>query len=214
MRGIRFTFSHLLPLIDLALLVLLVFVPITTTSLHLYQASNGSDQVHLHNGQFDLTIPRDQIVLWAIRVVTVSKARTIMVINLPGALFQWLISLPSNAPSHFGWHPQSLALDTWRALVFPFFALPFWWHVGCGLDTLLGGVRLHWSLLLTGTVLFVIYVMLALGLRLGISAIERPDAGWAVPGLIAWTIAFAILPIAWIAQSIRLRRNPPASRAR
>jgi hypothetical protein len=212
-RDIRITFSHILPVIDLALLVLLVFVPITMTSLHLYQASNGSDQVHLRSGQFDITIPRDQIVLWAIRVVTVSKARTMMTINLPGALFQWLISLPSDAPSRFGWHPQALALDTWRALVFPFFALPFWWLVGCGLDTLLGRLRLHWSLLLTGTVLFVIYLALALGPRFGISAMERARAGWADPGLIGWTIAFAILPIAWIAQSIRLRHYPAASRA-
>jgi hypothetical protein len=205
MGGDRIRFSHILPVVDLALLVLLVFVPITMTTLHLYQASNGSDQVHLHNGQFDITIPRDQIVLWAIRVVTVSKARTMMVINLPGALFQWLISLPSSSGSRFGWHPQALALDTWRALVFPFFALPFWWLVGCGLDTLLGRLRLHWSLLLTGTLLFAIYLTLALDLRFGTSAIERANAVWAVPGLIGWTIAFAILPIAWITQSVRLR---------
>lgn len=209
MRGDRIRFSHILPVLDLALLVLLIFVPITTTSLHLYQASNGSDQVHLHSGQFDITIPRDQIVLWAIRVVTVSKARTTMAINLPGCLFQWLISLPSSSASRFGWHPQALALDTWRALTFPFFALPFWWLVGCGLDALLGRVRLHWSLLLTGTVLFV-YLALALGLRFGMSAIERADTGWAVPGLIGWTIAFAILPIAWIAQSIRQRHQRAA----
>ncbi len=38
MREDRIPFSHILPLIDLALLVALVFVPITMTTLRLYQA--------------------------------------------------------------------------------------------------------------------------------------------------------------------------------
>ncbi len=49
----RIPFSHLLPLIDLALLVMLVLVPITLTALRLYEAAKGADQVHVRGGRFE-----------------------------------------------------------------------------------------------------------------------------------------------------------------
>jgi len=207
MRGDRIPFSHLLPIIDLALLVVLVFVPITMTSLHLYEASKGSSQVQIHSGQFEMTLPRDQIVPLAIRMMTVSKAHLMMAINLPGILIQALISLPSIKSGAQSWHPQALTLQTWQALVFPFFALPFWWLVGCGLDSMLGKERLHWSLLLTGTLLSATCLALTVGFRLGMSVSERIGADWFIRGFAGWTIAFAVLPTAWIMQSIRPRPN-------
>jgi hypothetical protein len=96
-------------------------------------------------------------------------------------------------------------LDTWRALVFPFFCLPFWWLVGCGLDVIVHNERLHWSLLLTGTVLFVICLTAVVGYCFPMSASDRADLAWVMKGFAGWTIAFAILPFAWIAQSIRPR---------
>jgi hypothetical protein len=56
-----------------------------------------------------------------------------------------------------------------------------------------------------------ICLSLALGFRFGMSVAERVGTDWFIRGFIAWTIAFAILPIAWITQSIRQRRNPAAS---
>jgi hypothetical protein len=213
MRGDRIAFSHLLPVVDLALLVVLVFVPITLMSLHLYEASKGSDQVHIHTGQFDMTLPRDQIVPATIRIVTVAKAQTMMAINLPAVLLQALISLPSHTSPPSSWHPQALLLDTWQALVYPFFCLPSWWLVGCGLDGIVSRERLHWSLLLIGTLLSAICLALFLAFCFGVAASDRSDLVWTVKGLTGWTIAFAVLPIAWIMQSIRHRRPPPTSPA-
>jgi hypothetical protein len=203
MRGDRIPFSHLLPILDLALLVVLVFVPITMTSVHLYQASKGSNQVHIHSGQFDMALPRDQIVPWSIRMETMAKAHTMMAINLPGVLIQALISLPTSHNS--SWHPAALLLDTWRALVFPFFALPFWWLVGCGLDAIVTKEHLHWSLLLAGTLLFAMCLTAIVAYCFPMSASDRSDLAWVMKGCIGWTIAFAVLPIAWIMQSIRTR---------
>jgi hypothetical protein len=213
MRGDRIPFSHILPVIDLALLVVLVFVPITMTALHLYQASKGSNQVTIHSGQFDMTIQRDQIVPLAIRMVTVSRAHLMMAINLPGIIIEALISLPFHTSPPSTWHPQALLLDTWRALVFPFFALPFWWLVGRGLDSIVSEERLHLSLLLVGTLLSGTCLALTLGSRLGMSVSERIGADWFIRGFAGWTIAFAVLPIAWIMQWIRQRREPPAEPA-
>jgi hypothetical protein len=205
MRGDRIPFSHILPVIDLALLVVLVFVPITITAMHFYEASHGSDEVHIHSGQFDMSFQRSQIVPWAIRLGTAPAAHTIKAINLPGTIFDILVSLPTSWPSM--WHPQALLPETWDALVYPFYCLPFWWLVGCGLDGLLRKERLHWSLLLTGTLLSLTCLVLTVGFRLCMSVSERIDADWFIRGFAGWTIAFAVLPIAWILQSIRPRPN-------
>jgi hypothetical protein len=199
----RIPFSHLLPLIDLTLLVILVFVPITLTALQLYTASKGADQVHVRGGRFEATIPRDQIVPWAIRAATVPRAQSIIAIDLPGALIQSIISLPSHTSASSGWHPQALALETWQALVFPFFALPFWWLVGCGLDTLIYKERLHWSLGVIGILFFASCLVSLIVIWIGASTSERSDV--LVKGVAGWTIAFGVLPIAWIMQSIRPR---------
>jgi hypothetical protein len=207
MREDRIRFSHILPVVDLALLVVLVFVPITMTALHLYEASKGSNQVNIHSGQFDMALPRDQIVPWSIRMETMAKAHTMMAVNLPGILVQALISLPSIKSGAQGWHPQALTLETWQALVFPFFALPFWWLVGRGLDGIVREDRLHLSLLLIGTLLSGACLVLTLGFRLNMSVSERIGADWFIRGFAGWTIAFAVLPVAWIMQSIRPRPN-------
>jgi hypothetical protein len=214
MRGDRIAFSHLLPVVDLALLVVLVFVPITLMSIRLYKASAGSNHVHIHTDQLDMNLPRDQIVPWAIRAATVPRAQTMMFINLPGILIQKLISLLSGTSWPGGWHPQALALETWQVLVFPFFALPFWWLVGCGLDALLNKERLHWSSLLTGTLLFGLCVAALISFCFPMPTADRIDLALWIRSFAGWTVGFAVLPIAWIAQSIRQHGQhsaPPAA---
>lgn len=199
----RLPFSHLLPLLDLALLVLLVFVPITMTALRLYEVSKGGDPVRLRTGAMEVSFPRSQIVPLAIRSATLPGARTMMAINLPGALFQWLISLPTSESSHAGWHPQVLLLETWQALVLPFFALPFWWLVGCGLDGIVYKERLHVALRVIGTVCFALCLALLVTSRFPMSSSDRAYLTSFHHALLGWTIGFATLPAAWIAQSIR-----------
>ena len=203
----RIRFSHLLPLIDLTLLAVLVFIPIALTALRLYQASNGASSIHLHAGELDGDLPRSQIIPWAIRVASVPRAPVVMAINFPGVLIQTLISLPAHTSPPSTWHPEALALDTWRALVFPFFALPFWWLVGCGLDALVSKERLHWWLLLIGTLLCITCLALGFGFHFDMAEAEHAGSVWFTRGLIGWTIGFVILPLAWIAQFIRQSRN-------
>ena len=161
-----------------------------------------------------MNLPRDQIVPWAIRAATVPKAQTMMFINLPGILIQKLISLLSRTSWPGGWHPQALALETWQALVFPFFALPFWWLVGCGLDALLNKEHLHWSSLLTGTLLFGLCVAALISFCFPMPAADRIDLALWIRSFAGWTVGFAVLPIAWITQSIRQHGQhsaPPAA---
>jgi hypothetical protein len=201
----RIPFSHLLPLIDLALLVVLIFVPVTLTALRLYQAASGSDHVHLRSGEFDVDLPRDQIIPWAIRAATTPRARIMTAINLPGGLIQKLISL--SAHTLLPWHPQALALETWQALIYPFFAMPFWWLVGRGLDGLLYKERLHWSLLVTGAVLFGLCLAALISFCFPMPAADRIDLALYIKSFLAWALGFATLPATWVVQSIRRSRE-------
>jgi hypothetical protein len=177
------------------------------TAMHLYAASKGADQVHVHTADSDIALPRNEIVPLVIRMETVAKAHTMMAINLPGIFLQALISLPARTSPPTTWHPQALLLDTWRALVFPFLCLPFWWLVGCGMDVIVHNERLHWPLLLTGTAFFALLLVATFVFYFPMPASDRADLLWLMKGLIGWTIAFAVLPIAWITQSIRQRRE-------
>lgn len=202
----RIPFSHLLPLIDLVLLVILVFIPVTLTAFRLYQAASGADHIHLRSGEFDVDLPRDQVIPWAIRAATTPRARIMTAINLPGGLIQKVISL--SAHTLLPWHPRALTLETWQTLVYPFFALPFWWLVGCGLDALTYKERMHWSLGVIGTVFFASYLASFIAIWLGMFASERSD--FSMTSFVGWTVGFATLPIAWIVQSIRERRSREA----
>jgi ABC-type dipeptide/oligopeptide/nickel transport system permease component len=82
------------------------------------------------------------------------------------------------------------------------------------MDGLVKKERLHWSLPLIGTSLAVACLALVLGFHLGIPAAEGQDNPWLMRGLTGWTIAFAVLPISWITQSIRQHGQhsaPPAA---
>ena len=82
----------------------------------------------------------------------------------------------------------------------PFFCLPAWFFVGCGIDALLGWRRLHWAALATGTLLCVLFLVLFLGLRFGISTEERGEVVFPLWGMSLWALLFASIPAAWIRQ--------------
>ena len=66
--------------------------------------------------------------------------------------------------------------------------------------------RLHWSLAAIGTVFFALCLSSLIVDWFAMVASDMP-----MKGVAGWTIGFAILPIAWIAQSIRKRRSTPAA---
>lgn len=199
----RVSFSLLLPLVELALWVSLVLVPTTLVYFHLHHvAQTGSAAIHA--GEFSVTIPQDHLLAFALQVATISHSHAITAINLPGTFVEALISLPTSWP-HL-WHPPSMPIDIWRALTLPIFCLPAWWFVGVGLDALLGWRRLHWVALLTGSVLFVLFLVLFFGLRFGMSASERLEVvDWAFWGLGLWIALFGVLPCAWLRQTLGAR---------
>jgi hypothetical protein len=128
---------------------------------------------------------------------TVRYSRLVTAINLPGVFVEALISLPISWPD--SWHPEGLTLDSWRAIILPFFCLPFWWFVGRGTDALLGRRRLHWVTLLLGSILCSCFIVMILGLRFGLPASDRTaESNWIFWGVGCWALAFGVFPLTWI----------------
>jgi hypothetical protein len=101
-------------------------------------------------------------------------------------------------------------LFTWRALIFPVYALPAWWFAGVCLDALLGRRRLHWVPALLALLFFgfcaVMTVMFSLQNRL-----EDSFDIWIGLGSVLWTGLFALAPVAWWRQRRVVLAAPAAS---
>jgi hypothetical protein len=192
------TFSFLLPLVSLSVWLVLVAVPATIGYLRLLAMAHGASAVHLQAGQFSTSVPRDGFLWFSIRGIGIQRSDSISALNMPGLFGELLISLPTSWPA--SWHPAGWDIKSWRTLVMPFFCLPAWFFVGRGIDALLGWRRLHWGTLLAGTLLCVLFLVLFLGLRFGLSSDERCEVVFPLWGMFLWAFLFAVVPAAWIRQ--------------
>jgi hypothetical protein len=193
-------FSILLPLLDLILWVSLIAVPTTLLFFNLRQIAHHSPTADIGDSTIRLSIPPDRFLAVAVYGATIHTAHAITAINLPGIVIEILISFGTSWPAT--WHPEGLLFDTWRAISFPFFCLPFWWLIGRYADTFFSLRRLHWTYLLLGSVLSTIFIVMFLGLRFGMSAAERneSDMSWVFAGIGLWAMLFALAPLAWLRQ--------------
>lgn len=199
------TFSFLLPLIALSAWLLIIAVPATISYLRLLQMAHGVTVVHVQSGPFSATVSKNEFLWFSVQGIGIQRSDLISAMNMPGFLAEVLISLAISWPA--SWHLIGWDIKTWRALVMPFFCLPAWFFVGRGFDALLGWRRLHWLTLLFGTLLCVLFLVLFLGLRFGISSEERSEMVFPLWGMSLWAVLFASLPAAWIRQ----RRTPDAA---
>jgi hypothetical protein len=200
MKVARASFTVLLPLCELILWIVLIAIPATMNFLNLKQIAHGSLTAHIDLRNFSVDIPRHQFLSFAFSSATNNKAHAITAINIPGIIPEILFSLVTSWPQ--SWHPAGWILDSWRALIFPFYCLPAWWFAGLGFDSLLGWRRLHWGALLSGSIFFVLFVTLFLGFGFGLSASERADrdSQWILWGTGLWALLFATFPCAWLRQ--------------
>jgi len=202
-RPSRIHFAVLLPILELTLWAVLVPTQTAYVYFRLAQLSRGSSTVELGNESYQFSIPRDRLLIWSLNSVGTRESHTVTAINMPGMFGEVLVSLPTTWPS--SWHPQGWPLDAWRALAFPFLALPAWWFAGRGLDSLLRWRRPRWWTLLAGSLLCAGFLTLLCGFRFGMSAEERLGSNWILWGCAFWAVVFATFPAAWICN---LRSRP------
>jgi hypothetical protein len=202
-KAARIPFSVLFPIGELAVWASVILSQTTLTFYGLNHAAHGSEVVATHFGQYGVILPRNQWFFFSLQTVTMRQSHIISAINFPGMLIDSFMPLLSS------WRPLRylpyLPMDSRRALTLPIFCLPAWWLVGRGIDGLLGRKYLHWAALLTGSVLFVLFVVVLLGFTFGLSAADRADSHWILWGLALWVLAFAVLPIVWLQRGLRWR---------
>jgi hypothetical protein len=190
------SFAIILPLTELFVAALILAVPAALVYLNLENIAHGTGVAHIEFGQFSQTIPRENFVSYATQTSSFESSGVLSALNMPGFFGELLVSLPTTWPE--SWHPSGISLMSWRAVVFPIFSVPAWLLVGCGIDTLLGWRKLHWSVLLLGTLLCLLFAILFAGLEFGVSASERGEVVFPLWGLGLWSVLFATLPAVWI----------------
>jgi hypothetical protein len=209
--------SFLLPFLALTVWSLLVPVPAIVLYDRLRQSAPITDPAHFHLGQFELSLPRNRLFSFCLRSVAEQRSHTITAVNLPGSIVEILISLPTSWPGL--WHPKDFSANSWRSLVLPFFCLPAWWLVGCSIDGFLKRRTVHWGLLLTGSILSILFIVIFFGFLFGLSRSERGDEDWVLWGLGFWAVTFGVMPLVWLrqrtaARSEHLQAGPRAGAGR
>ena len=117
-----------------------------------------------------------------------------------------------NAPSHFVeliiayviartpfWFPDALGPAVWHCIVYPLFAIPAWFFVGRGIDTLLGRRRASRIDIIMSLVLVVLFGGFASVLVFALADDPGLVRGY-MAGFTLWTILFAIPAIAGFRQ--------------
>lgn len=205
MKSSRLSYSLLLPLLVLVVWAVLVPTPAFINYLHLLRVSNGADPVHLHFGAFGAVVPHSRLFLFCLNVIGFSREHWIMAMNIPGIFIEILISLPTTWP--MTWHPAGM-YESWRAVAYPFYCLPWWWFVGRSADALAGRKKIGWISLLVGGLLCLCCAVAGVAAYLTDLPSDRIADLWLELGFVFWACIFAIVPLAWWMQRRRLRNAP------
>jgi len=195
----RLSFSLLFPVAALAIWTVLVPIQTGIAYYRLHRTIQKSGPIHGHSGQFELVI-REASPSLVLRAVTDLESHTVTNMNLPGLPLDVLISRPIS--TQLKWLAGTVSLDGWKSLSLPFLCLPAWWLVGEGVDGLLKQRKLHTLKLLVGSILFLLFVVILFGYFTS-PVRDRADLSWLLPGFVLWTLAFAVLPTAWVLQLVR-----------
>lgn len=149
-------------------------------------------------------VERSKFLPWSLQTATVRDYQVVEAVNLPATAIEVVVShLARTWPQ--GWTPRGIFVHSWRAVVFPFYALPFWWFVGLGTDDLLQRRTLRWPPRVAGMLLWAFTVFLFVGFIFAMSAKERGSLTYPLWGLALWSLLLAVFPIGWSALLRRLK---------
>jgi len=99
----RFSFSLLLPILELTLWLVLVPTQAILFYTRLRYMAHGAAYISLQMGEFGLELPSRRLFPFVFESVAMRESEIISSINLPGAFVDALVTLPLGGPYH--WHP-------------------------------------------------------------------------------------------------------------
>lgn len=191
----RISFSLLLPIVELVFWVALVPTEVGLIHYRAGQATHASGNISARLGEVELKLPPDRLATFSLRWMPLRYSHAIIAANLPGLVADLLVSLPTAQPGT--WHPSGVSLDNWRCFTLPFYCLPAWWFVGCGLDGLLGRRRLRRAMLWVGSIFCLLFVVIMFGYYTS-SPGDQADLRWLLPGFWLWILLFGSVPLNWL----------------
>lgn len=198
-------YAFLLPLGSILLWVCLVATPATLAYLNLQREARGAQFVTLHytfrGVNFSDVVDRKHFLRWSIQAATRRDYQVVEAVNLPATCVEVIAS-------HLA--PSGMFVHSWRATIFPFYALPFWWFVGVGIDDLLQRRTLRWPPRIAGMLLWAVTVFLTIGVTFAMSAAERGSLIYPLWGFALWSALLAVFPIGWFALLRRFRARKPS----
>jgi hypothetical protein len=199
------SFSVVLPIGELLLAAGLILVLALVFFLRLKQAASGSG----HVGEFQAIIPSEGLLSFAFLRAAAAAVKTITVLNAPANLVELIVSwlrqpLTGTWVSTSGWYPAWLGLWPGRSLTYPIYALPAWFYVGLGVDSLLGRRRVGTANMVLSVVLAGVTIVVCCLLKLGLSPMERQGevGGLHIEGFALWACLFAVPLVAWFRQRV------------
>jgi hypothetical protein len=201
------SFAYLLPLLELLFAAVIVLVPALIFFLRLKRMVHGAGSVSLSTSDIVITIPSDHFFSVAFDRAAWRAEKVATILNAPAKFVEIFVSLLIAHKAN--WYPAWLPPSTWRAVIYPLYALPAWVYVGLGIEAATGRrlVR-RWNAVLSLFLALTCAVLLC-GLRFGMSAAEREGQellSWFIEGLALWAALFAIPFFAWMLQR---KREPP-----
>jgi hypothetical protein len=154
----RITFSLFLPTLSLLLWVCLIAVPTTLNYARFLQEAHGARTLSLSSPPFQMNLPRARFLPFAAFSATHLSGDALPAINVPGFVTEMLVSMLLRSWPTV-WHPAAIPFESWRAIIWPFYCLPFWWFAGIGFDALFRRRQRRWPWFVVGTLLCIVFIV-------------------------------------------------------
>jgi len=172
--------------------------------LRLRNAAHGAGTVTIESGDLVITLQSGEFLSTAIQGAALRAEKPVTVLNAPAVIVEVIVSLVVSQT--VDWHPASLMWPTWRALIYPIYAVPIWFYLGRGIDALWGHRVVRRRDAVISLLLAAIFATLACGFRFGLTQAERQDQDllqWFIEGFALWAALFTVPFFAWIRQRTR-----------
>jgi len=202
----RVPLSLILPILSLAIWIAVVLIPTTLTYVYFLQKAQGAPSLSITLPLAHLNLPRAHFLSFAADRAAYRFGHAMLAINIPATAIELPIDrFTSSWPSTRV--PSGMHFESWRAVIYPFYCLPFWWCAGVGLDALLRRRQLRWPWLLVGTLLWGFIVFITMGFTFGLSAEDHRGNAYIFWGLGFWCLLLAAYPTTWIRTGLAYRRS-------
>lgn len=201
MRPQTLSFSVRLPILALLLCYMALASLATISYGGMRRIASHGGGIRLRDQGRTVVVHRKDFVFASITGAGAFAGHAVQSINYPGVITEAVVSVAMRSwpdswrPAKFGKTTDGLL--SWRGLSFPVYCLPFWWFAGLGLDAFLKRRRLHWSVLLLGTLMAGIFAFLGTCLSIATEPRDYREMAFVFTGFLLWTALLSSFPVTW-----------------